>query len=123
MAQPLLAPAHCQPMGDHICRLSTVDGQNGLTPANLELMPVLPAGLIYTVNIGLATGGTFLLTVDSKTTAPLAWNVSYTNLRTALTNAGITTTAVTGTGALATPWVITFTGAPTAVTMDKTAYS
>ena len=81
---------------------------------------VIGVSKIYNVNIGLATGGTFTLTVDSKTTAPLAWNVSYTNLRTALTNAGITTTTVTGSGTFAAPWVITFTGAPTAVTMDKT---
>ena len=81
---------------------------------------VIGASKIYNVNIGLATGGTFTLTVDSKTTAPLAWNVTAANLRTALTNAGIAITTVTGSGTLAAPWVITFTGAPTVVTMDKT---
>ena len=81
---------------------------------------VMGASTIYNVNIGYAVGGTFLLTVDSKTTAPLAWNISATNLRTALTNAGIATTSVTGSGTLAAPWVITFTAPPTAVTMDKT---
>ena len=57
----------------------------------------------YNVNIGSAIGGTFTLTVDSKTTAPHAWNVSSTNLRTALTNAGIATSTVTGSGTFAAP--------------------
>ena len=81
---------------------------------------VTGAGTVYNVNIGPAVGGSFLLTVDSTTTAPIDWNVTAANLQTALTNAGVAVTTVTGTGALATPWVITFTGAPTAVTMDKT---
>jgi hypothetical protein len=66
-------------------------------------------GTNYNVNIGYAVGGTFTLTVDSITTAPLAWNVTAANLRTALTAAGIATTTVTGSGTLAAPWVITFT--------------
>ena len=81
---------------------------------------VIGSGTIYNVNVSPAVGGTFLLTVDAMTTAPLAWNISATNLRTALTNAGIATSTVTGSGTSAAPWVITFTGIPTAVTMDKT---
>ena len=91
-------------------------GQWSLTEAN-----VTGGGITYKVNIGAAVGGTFTLTVDSKTTAPLAWNITAANLKTALTNAGVpNVTTVTGSGTLAAPWVITFTGHPTAVTMDKT---
>ena len=82
------------------------------------IVNVIGTGKIYNVNIGLATGGTFLLTVDSKTTAPIAWNVTAANLKTALTNAGIAVTTVTGSGSYATPWVITFTEAPALVIMD-----
>ena len=81
---------------------------------------VVGAGAIYNVNVGFAVGGTFTLTVDSNTTAPLAWNVSAANLKTALTNAGIAASAVSGYGTTASPWVITFTAPPTSVTMDKT---
>jgi hypothetical protein len=81
---------------------------------------VTGTGTIYFVNVGPAIGGNFLLTVDSKTTAPVDWNATSTSFRTALTNAGITTASVTGSGTLASPWVITFSVAPTTVAMDTT---
>ena len=96
------------------------DLENGTDLWAISEDNVTGASTIYNVNIGYAVGGTFLLTVDSRTTAPLAWNISSTNLRTVLTDAGIATTSVTGSGTLAAPWVITFTAPPAAVTMDKT---
>ncbi len=80
---------------------------------------VLGAGSIYSVNIGSAVGGTFTLTVDGKTTAPNAWNITAANLKTALTNAGVDVTTITGSGVVATPWVITFPAAPASVSIDK----
>ncbi len=74
--------------------------------------------LIFNATAGSATGGTFLLTVDGLTTAPLLWNVSALDVETALGLAGVTAT-VTGTGTIADPWVITFAVAPTTVTMDS----
>ena len=50
-------------------------GQWSLTEANIS-----GVSITYNVNIGDAVGGTFTLTVDCKTTAPLAWNVTATNL-------------------------------------------
>ena len=94
--------------------------ENGTGQWILTEQNITGSNKIYNVNIGSAIGGTFTLTVDSKTTLPVAWNISYTNLKTALTNAGIAVTNVTGSGTLAAPWVITFPGVPGSVTMDKT---
>ena len=54
-------------------------GQWSLTEANIT-----GGSVIYKVNIGAAVGGTFTLTVDSRTTAPVAWNISAADLRTRL---------------------------------------
>ena len=91
-------------------------GQWSLTEANIT-----GGSVNYKVNIGAAVGGTFTLTVDTKTTAPVAWNIAAADLKTALTNAGVPNiSTITGSGSLASPWLITFTKHPTAITMDKT---
>ena len=68
---------------------------------------------VYNVTAGSATGGTFLLDVDGLIAGPIAWNAPAGDVEASLVAALIPAT-VTGTG----PWVITFTTAPTLVTMD-----
>jgi FtsP/CotA-like multicopper oxidase with cupredoxin domain len=79
--------------------------------------PVVPAAVTavatrtWNVTAGSATGGSFTLTVDGVATAAIAWNALSTDVETAL-GTGVAT--VTGAG----PWVVTFTTAPTTVTLD-----
>ncbi|HEU0295091.1 MAG TPA: hypothetical protein VFR47_20280, partial [Anaerolineales bacterium] len=74
------------------------------------------ADVTYNVHVGSATGGTFTLTIDGVPTAPINWDASAADVQLAL-GAGVATVA--GSGSVADPWVITFTTAPTTVTMDS----
>jgi len=62
---------------------------------------------------GTVTGGTFTLTYSGQTTAAIAYNATASAVQTALralSNIGSTGVSVTGTGAPATPWAVTFAG-------------
>ena len=52
--------------------------------------------------------GSFTLTFDGRTTAPIAYNAAGSAIKTALEALGGFTVAVTGTGTAADPWLITF---------------
>ncbi|HEX2980298.1 MAG TPA: hypothetical protein VHO48_08545, partial [Anaerolineaceae bacterium] len=96
-----------------------------LDPTGLQqIIPVVDAAATvtaapetYNVTVGSATGGTFTLTVDAAVTGPIAWNAPAGDVQTALASAGITA-AVTGSGSIVDPWVITFAVAPAAVLID-----
>jgi hypothetical protein len=99
--------------------LSVTMDSVGLTQGVLDASALPGTSLaVYNVIVGSATGGTFLLTVDGLTTAPLLWNAAALDVETALLNAGVTATVI-GSGSIADPWVITFAVAPTTVTMDS----
>ena len=56
-----------------------------------------------------ATGGTFTLTYDGQTTAAIAYNASAATVETDIESlSNVTAATVTGTGVVATPWVIRF---------------
>lgn len=88
--------------------------------------PFVPAAVTpvdpvtYSVTIGSATGGTFLLIVDLATTAPIAFNALAADVQAALLLQGVTA-SVTGSGSIVDPWVIVFSVAPGAVSVDSTA--
>jgi FtsP/CotA-like multicopper oxidase with cupredoxin domain len=94
----------------------TINGA-GLTQTVADASVASSATDIYKVNKGSANGGTFTLTVDAATTAPIAWNAAALDVESALTAAGVLST-VSGTGSIADPWVITFNVAPASVTID-----
>lgn len=74
---------------------------------------------LWNVHVGIPTGGTFTLTMDAVTTAPINWNASAADVQLALEGAlGVGTATVAGNGSIADPWVITFGVAPGSVTMD-----
>jgi FtsP/CotA-like multicopper oxidase with cupredoxin domain len=101
-----------------IDRAFATDYQTAPTIVAASVTPV--AADTFNVNIGSAIGGTFLLSVDAITTAPIAWNALAADVASALTTAGLTAT-VTGSGSIADPWVIVFNPAPAAVTIDGSA--
>lgn len=79
------------------------------------------AWLSYSVTIGTNTAGNYTLTVGGVTTSTIAFGATATAVQTAVATAlatvlGITVAqatayvSVTGTGAVATPWVVTLTG-------------
>jgi FtsP/CotA-like multicopper oxidase with cupredoxin domain len=71
----------------------------------------------YSLSLGTALGGTFTLMVNAATTAAIAYNALAADVQAALSTAGVTAT-VTGSGTVATPWVLTFASAPTTVTLN-----
>jgi len=75
------------------------------------------APVVYNVTVGSATGGSFTLSVDAATTASIAWNALAADVQAALATAGVSS-VVTGSGSIASPWVITFTVAPTTVSIN-----
>ena len=80
-------------------------------PAVVPAAVTQVANHTFVVTAGNATGGTFTLTVDGTTSAPIAFNASAASIEAALTGA-----TVTGAG----PWTIVFTAAPSSVTIDGT---
>ena len=46
----------------------------------------------YVVDVGTAYGGTFTLSVDGQTTAPIAWNASPLDIETAFAAISVTAT-------------------------------
>ncbi len=84
-------------------------GSMGAASAALLSAAVAPRSEVQRV-YHAGTNGTFTLSLGTKTTDPIAWNVSATDLKTALedpnsTNVQVT---VTGTGSRMDPWLITF---------------
>lgn len=61
--------------------------------------------------VGSPTGGTYTITLDNYTTAPIAYNANTATFSTALSNAGISVGGVTGSGTPTDPFVVTFLSA------------
>ena len=92
---------------------------SGGGPIGVPATVVAVTSNMYSVSAGSATGGSFTLSVDGGlATAPIAWNALAADVATALTNAGVATNSVTGTGTLLDPWVIAFTVTPASVVLD-----
>lgn len=69
-----------------------------------------PISEVTTVDVGAASGGTFTLSEGVNASGAIAYNASAATVKTAVQGiSGITAVTVTGTGATADPWVITFT--------------
>ena len=64
---------------------------------------------IESVDVGVASGGTFTLTVGGQTTGAIAYNATAAVVDTAVTALStVVAVTVTGSGTIASPWLITF---------------
>lgn len=90
-------------------QIATVD--HGVQPAS-NVVNGVPTGIHYAQGISLpyATGGTFTLTFNGQTTAPIPYNVTAGGLKNALDNLpGSEIFSVTGNGTRGTPFIATVT--------------
>lgn len=88
-----------------------------------ELSRLETASLATRQSVSIAaTSGTFTLTVDGETTAPLAFDTGAADLETALSSlASVSQVTVTGAGTGEEPWVVEFPDAPSGVAPLVTA--
>ena len=68
----------------------------------------------YVVDLGTAYGGTFTLSADGATTAPIAWNASPLDIETAFSSFGVTVFV----GGASPTWSVLFAIPPTTVSID-----
>jgi hypothetical protein len=78
-------------------------------------------GTHYQIMQRNATGGTFTISVDGKTTNGIAYNAAASAVLSALTAADVPASAVSGAGTSGDPWVVTFSVAPTTVRVDASS--
>ena len=68
---------------------------------------------IWNIDVGSASGGSFMLNIDGTDTAAIAWDAIAGDVETAVS--AVSPATVTGSGQPGDPWVMTFATAPTAV--------
>jgi len=114
--------------------LGPMQEQITLTPSPTDIQPLpidpksvglyvgstLATNFVQTATItGTPTGGTFTLSLDTQTTAPLAWNATGATVQTALQAlSNINTNGVTVTGSAGGPFVITGGGSLAGLDVD-----